>query len=207
MPHRGKSIQIKHVLNLSSSLIQRNNDAWKPHAIEGSISGAPTSSDRAAKVRMLGTSRRVALERLGALKTIKASSEDNLEPDKLKAYYERHVLKNSTGRLSQRRLDAFLGLCCVCNAEDASVGPSTLLDGLYAIAGRWPEMDHCREQDIFSPGLLKHTARAAYTACLGMKHSSFKAYEPIREQIEKLLSNIDPSAHGRPKRDEDEFDF
>lgn len=146
---------------------------------------------------MMKSSRRTSLQRLGALQATRGESADRSESNWLTTYYERHVSKNSSGRLSQRRLDAFLGLCASYSAGTSNSNFAVLTEGLQAITERWPTMSRGAKQDNLSPAVLKHAARAVFTACLGSSSSSLRLCKLVQQQIEKLLSMNESAGFGR----------
>lgn len=105
----------------------------------------------------MGTARQLALERLGSLRSTRRSVE-TLE--RLQTYHERQVSKNSTGRLSRRRVDAFLGLCA---GQDGNSDTNMLTEELKELIARWPALDTATS-DAFSSGELQHLGRSVCNA-------------------------------------------
>ena len=109
----------------------------------------------------MGAARQLALERLGSLRNGRRAPE-TLE--RLQAYHERQVAKNSTGRLSRRRLDAFLGLCAV---QEDNRDTNVLLEELKEVIARWPDLGTATSES-FSQDELKHVGRSVCTAIFHM---------------------------------------
>lgn len=100
--------------------------------------------------------RQRALDRLGHLGSIRISSTSTTF-EKLNSYHARQIAKNANGRLSSRRVEAFLGLC-----RTNTLSSQVLIDEMHTICARWPQ----NSPDIFGNNRLKHVSRAMFDALL-----------------------------------------
>lgn len=100
--------------------------------------------------------RQHALDRLGRLRSTGTNST-SITNERLNGYHARQIAKNATGRLSNRRVEAFLGLC-----RTYTLSSQSLIDEMYAICSRWPK----KSPDIFGNTKLKHVSRAMFDALL-----------------------------------------
>lgn len=135
---------------------------------------------------MSGNSRRDALLGLGALRAPKSHSSYSPDSKRLKSYYDRHVSKNSSGRLSQRRIDAFVALCSSCESNITEFVESDLLDGLNEIVRRWPvlrKVSGCEER---SGAALKNVARSTYRAIFSLTMQDISS--AALEELHRLVS-------------------
>lgn len=140
--------------------------------------------------------RRSALERIGGLRK-RRGIPDSTSYERLQIYYERQIGKNPSGRLSDRRISAFIGLCGKCISTDTSCSVAYILENLQELLNRCSNSTRLNAAEELSNKRLFLACQMAFSAILCLDRGSNYVPEEVLAYVDQLVESAKAYQQGK----------